>query len=81
MIIKTIVPKEGDIKTYINKPVVDRVTESDPFKAKAIGVITGAVEVEKGYELTMEIFGKPNLEFYGNNEVISYSIKGKKKEA
>ena len=55
VIIKAIVPKDGDIESYLNKPVLDRVTESDPFKTKTIGVITNAVETEQGYELTMEI--------------------------
>lgn len=70
---KTIVPKEGDIEKYINKPVLDR-RSGDPFTHKTIGVITSAIEVENGYELTVRLFGKYGFEWFTDGKLNSMSI-------
>jgi hypothetical protein len=53
--LKTIVPKQGKVEDYINKPFLDRL-DRDPFKSTAIGIINDAVEVDNGYELTILIW-------------------------
>jgi len=55
--LKTIVPKQGNIEDYINKPFLDRIN-GDPFDSTAIGVISDAIEVENGFELTINMFHK-----------------------
>ncbi|MET3505533.1 hypothetical protein [Halalkalibacter oceani] len=63
---KTIVPKDGELSSYLNKPVLDRVDLSNTFETKTIGVISDAVEVEEGYELTIQLFSKFQYEWIGN---------------
>jgi hypothetical protein len=74
MRIKTIVPKQGDLESYINKPFLDRI-DGDIFKSKVIGVITDAVEIETGYELTINIFGEFKYEFFEDGQLIAMSTK------
>lgn len=71
---KTIVPKNGDINSYINKPFLDRISVDDPFESKAIGVISDAIEVEDGYELTINIFSKYQFEWFGGGELSAMSM-------
>ena len=75
IILKTVIPKAGDVKSYIDKPFLDRVSETDPFKSKVIGVIRDAVEIEEGYELTIALFAKYNFEFFDNMEFSAMSIE------
>lgn len=53
MIFKTIVSKQGDIKSYINKPVWDK--RENLNDQKEIGTIIKAVEIENGFELTIKL--------------------------
>lgn len=46
--VKTIVPKQGDISSYFNKPVL--------LDDRPIGVITKATEINQGYKLSMIIW-------------------------
>lgn len=45
--LKTVILKQGEINSYINEPVLDRVTYN-AFDSKAIGIITDAIEVDNG---------------------------------
>jgi hypothetical protein len=80
------VDKSGDIDSYLNKPVLDRMTRvldlstnsiSGNDDSKVIGVISEAVEMENCFELTLTIFDEeklfPRREFMGK-ELISFSI-------
>jgi hypothetical protein len=64
---KTIVPKQGDVKSYINKPVLDKLSLDLTKSSKTIGVITDAKEIEEGYELTVSIHSKYRFEWAGNS--------------
>lgn len=66
---RTIVPKQGNIDSYINKPVLDRISIDHPYESIALGVITDAKEVENGYELTISIFRKYQFEWFENGEL------------
>lgn len=70
--LKTIVPKHGDISSYISKPVLDRMTCST-FESKVIGVISHAVEKEDGYELTIVLRNKMQYEWI-NSEVSTIAL-------
>jgi hypothetical protein len=73
--LKTIVPKQGDIETYINKPFLNRI-DGDPFNSKAIGIITNAVEVENGYELTIALWkNKLVYEWFTDGELSAISFE------
>lgn len=73
---KTIVPKQGDIKSYINKPVLDKLNMDEAKSSKAIGVVTDAKEVEQGYELTFSIFSRYRFEWVGDSlNAISMEIR------
>ena len=69
---KTIVPKQGDIHSYVHKPVINKI-EGDPFSMKSIGVISEAIEVSEGYELTIDIKGEYAIDVH-NEELSSISI-------
>lgn len=73
---KTIVPKQGDIRSYINKPVLNKSSLDLTTSSKVIGVITDAEEVKEGYELTIAIFCKYRYEWVGDNlNAISMNIR------
>ena len=74
--LKAIVPKEGKIEDYINKPFLDRI-ENDPFESKAIGMITDAIEVKNGYELTVTLWKQELISEWlsGQLSAISMEIK------
>ena len=72
IVLKTVVPKQGDINTYLNAPVLDRVN-FNAFDSKAIGVITGVIEKEDGYELTMMLRNKMQYEWI-NDKVSAISL-------
>lgn len=76
---KTIVPKQGELKSYINAPFMDRAND-DPFNSKIIGVVTKAIEVENGYELTVSLFGEYRFEWDQNDHLctISFDLKSTK---
>lgn len=57
MIIKTMVPKLGEIHSYLGKPVKDEL-------GNRIGSITDVQEVDDHYELTMTISNP--VEFFNN---------------
>jgi hypothetical protein len=66
MIIRTIVSKYGDVQSYINKPVTDKLDFYNDSSAKVIGVIKDAIETVNGYELEIELFDKvPKFEWVG----------------
>lgn len=72
--LKIIVPKDGELDSYINKPVLDRISY-DAFDSKAIGVITNAIEVEDGYELTIMLRNNIQYEWInGEVSAISFGI-------
>jgi hypothetical protein len=72
--IKTIVPKQGDIKDYINKPFLDRL-EGNAFESKAIGIISDAVDVEHGYELTITLWKQEIItERFSDGQLSAMSI-------
>lgn len=67
--IETIVPKQGDINSYFNKPVT--------LNNEVIGVIMNAIEIEQGYKLTMGIWVekiRTTFEFFTNNSLSSIII-------
>jgi hypothetical protein len=70
----TIVPKEGELNSYINKPVLEKLNDDNWEFPKQIGVITSAIEVEDGYELTITLWGEQLKEELMNNEVSTFSI-------
>jgi ubiquitin C-terminal hydrolase len=73
--LKTIVPKQGDIKSYVNKPFLNRI-DGDPFNSKAIGIITDAVEVENGYKLTIALWKSELVyEWFEDGELSAMSFK------
>lgn len=79
---KTIVPKQGEINTYINKPFLDRL-DGDPFESKAIGVISDAVEVSNGYLLTITLWKQDVVaEWFTEGELsaISFGVKNVQQE-
>lgn len=71
--LKIIVPKDGELDSYINKPVLDRISY-DAFDSKVIGVITNAIEVEDGYELTIMLRNNMQYEWI-NGEVSAISFR------
>ena len=80
--VKIRVPKEGNMESYINKPVLNRSSE-DTFDVmkninpKIIGMIIGAIELEDCYELTLNIWIdriKFKKEFSCNKELLSMSV-------
>jgi len=72
IVLKTVVPKQGDINTYLNAPVLDRVN-FNAFDSKAIGVITDVIEKEDGYELTIMLRNKMQYEWI-NDKVSAISL-------
>jgi|HigsolmetaAR201D_1030396.scaffolds.fasta_scaffold32248_3 hypothetical protein len=75
MIFKTIVPKYGDLSSYIGKPVLDKIDPIYNCDEKVVGVIKEAVEVENGFELTIELFDKTIKYEWINNEISSIAIE------
>jgi hypothetical protein len=74
--LKTIVPKQGNIEDYINKPFLDKI-DNDPFhfESKAIGIISDAIEVENGYELTITIWKQDVItEWFTDGQLSSISF-------
>ena len=70
--LKTVVPKQGHINSYLNAPVLDRVNFNG-FDSKAIGVITDVIEKEDGYELTIMLGNKMQYEWI-NDKVSAISL-------
>lgn len=75
--LKTVVQKQGELETYINKPVLDKV--SGDSSSKVIGVITKAVEVGNGYQLTISLFGKHKFEWFEDGELSAISFDTERK--
>lgn len=66
--IETIVPKQCDINSYFNKPVL--------LDNKPMGVIIKATEIDKGYKLSMMIWLRTVKSYstFINNDLNSISI-------
>jgi hypothetical protein len=76
MIIKTTVPKYGEVSSYIGKYVLDKVDIVNGIDdGKVIGEIVGAVEVDNGIELTIELFDKGIRYKWVRNEIYSIAIQ------
>jgi hypothetical protein len=71
VIFKTKMRKYGDVKSYINKPVVDRMTGYIDInkgigeinnESKVIGVVMDAIELDDCFEVTLALW-KEKLNF------------------
>lgn len=74
--IKTKVAKRGELSSYINKPVLNKIETGLDFigdvniehKEVPIGVITNAIELVDCYELTMQIWDKYVIKMFSFQE-------------
>lgn len=73
------VPKVGKLENYINIPVTNGLFPNLPFgkEEKVIGVVTGVVEVDDMYELTIEIHDESILQKVDQPK--SYSMEARVK--
>jgi hypothetical protein len=73
--LKTVVPKQGKIEDYINKPFLDKILE-DSFESNAIGIINDAIEVEDGFELTITIWKQEIItEWFSDGQLSAMSFR------